>query len=129
MDFAFSPRMEELRKRLLEFMDTRIYPSEATYLAEVTHQRWRQPPVMEELKHEARSRGLWNLFLPDDRWGAGLSNLEYAPLAEITGRSLFFAPEEVNCSAPDTGITCEAICRRSRSATSWCWKSPGGVTN
>ncbi len=104
MDFAYSPRVLELRERLWDFMNTHVLPAEERYFAEfsaatVPHHI---SPVMEELKAEARSRGLWNLFLPDERFGAGLTNLEYAPLAEITGHSLI-APEAINCSAPDTG--------------------------
>ena len=104
MDFAYSPRVLELREQLWDFMRTHVMPAEEPYFAEfsaatVPHHI---PAVMEELKREARSRGLWNLFMPDPRFGAGLTNLEYAPLAEITGHSLI-APEAVNCSAPDTG--------------------------
>jgi acyl-CoA dehydrogenase len=104
MDFAYSPRVLELREQLWDFMNTQVLPSEERYFAEfsaatVPHHI---SPVMEELKAQARSRGLWNLFLPDERFGAGLTNLEYAPLAEITGHSLI-APEAINCSAPDTG--------------------------
>src|SRR5436305_10785560 len=104
MDFAFSPKVEELRKNLLDFMDQHVYPAEAVFAEQVRESGdpTFHPPVMEDLKKEARSRGLWNLFLPDTRWGAGLSNLDYAPLAEITGRS-FLAPESMNCAAPDTG--------------------------
>jgi acyl-CoA dehydrogenase len=105
MDFGYSARVEELRAELLDFMDRHVYPAEAVHHEQVASQgdRHRTPPVMEELKTEARRRGLWNLFLPDARWGAGLTNLEYAPLAEITGRSPFLAPEALNCQAPDTG--------------------------
>jgi acyl-CoA dehydrogenase len=104
MDFAYSPHVLELREQLWDFMNTHVLPAEERYFAEfsavtVPHHI---SPVMEELKSEARSRGLWNLFLPDERFGAGLTNLEYAPLAEITGHSLI-APEAINCSAPDTG--------------------------
>ncbi len=104
MDFAYSPRVLELRERLWDFMNSHVIPAEERYFAEfsaatIPH---RIPAVMEELKAEARSRGLWNLFLPDERFGAGLTNLEYAPLAEITGHSLI-APEAINCAAPDTG--------------------------
>ncbi|MDQ6855764.1 MAG: acyl-CoA dehydrogenase family protein, partial [Candidatus Dormibacteraeota bacterium] len=104
MDFAYAPRVLELRERLWDFMNTHVLPAEERYFTEfsaatVPHHI---SPVMEELKAEARSRGLWNLFLPDERFGAGLTNLEYAPLAEITGHSLI-APETINCSAPDTG--------------------------
>ncbi len=104
MDFSFSPKVEELREQLLDFMDSHVYPAERTYQEQVeaSGDPHHHPAVMEELKSEARARGLWNLFLPDDEWGAGLTNLEYAPLAEITGRSAI-APEAVNCNAPDTG--------------------------
>ena len=104
MDFAFSDRVQELRAELLQFMDEWVYPAESVFREQVHHSGnpYFHPPVMEELKAEARRRELWNLFLPDERWGAGLSNLEYAPLAEITGRSVI-APEALNCAAPDTG--------------------------
>ena len=105
MDFSFSPKVQELQGKLLEFMDEHVYPAEPmwreqTAMAEVPYS---YPPVMEGLKAEARRRDLWNLFLPDDRYGAGLTNVEYAPLAEIMGRSPALAPEATNCSAPDTG--------------------------
>jgi len=105
MDFAFTPKVEELRKNLLDFMDEHVYPSERIYMEQVREagDPHFHPPVMEELKKEARSRGLWNLFMPGTKWGAGLTNLEYAPLAEITGRSPHIAPEALNCAAPDTG--------------------------
>lgn len=105
MDFAYTPKVEELRGRLLDFMDTHVYPAEAVYRdqMEAAGDPHHHPPVLEDLKKEARSRGLWNLFLPDPEDGAGLSVLEYAPLAEITGRSPDLAPEALNCSAPDTG--------------------------
>src|SRR5437763_5324041 len=85
-------------------MDSHVYPNEAVSSEQVRESGdpYFQPPVMEEMKREAQSRGLWNLFLPDERFGAGLTNLEYAPLAEITGRSPI-APEALNCAAPDTG--------------------------
>jgi acyl-CoA dehydrogenase len=104
MDFAHSERTQRLREELLDFMDSHVYPAEPVY-AEQRRQGdpHALPPIVEELKARARERGLWNLFLPDERWGAGLSNLEYAPLAEITGRSPHIAPEALNCSAPDTG--------------------------
>jgi acyl-CoA dehydrogenase len=105
MDFAFSPRVEKLRTELLAFMDDHVYPAERTYRGQVegSGDPHFYPPVMEVLKSEARARGLWNLFMPDTRYGAGLTNLEYAPLAEITGRSPHIAPEALNCAAPDTG--------------------------
>ena len=104
MDFELSDRAKDFRERLLAFMDERVYPAERVYIeqvrgAETPHV---SPPIMEELKEEARARGLWNLFLPDDEHGAGLSVLDYAPLAEIMGRTTI-GPEACNCSAPDTG--------------------------
>ena len=104
MDFAYSARTKDLEQRLLTFMDAVIYPNEAVYASQVASasNRWESPPVMEELKTHARAGGLWNLFLPESELGAGLTNLEYAPLCEILGRSPI-APEACNCSAPDTG--------------------------
>ncbi len=105
MDFGFSPRAEEYRQRLLQFMDEDVYPAEPVYQRQMgmASDPNFHPPVIDALKGEARERGLWNLFLPDPEWGAGLSVLDYAPLAEITGRSPHLAPEALNCSAPDTG--------------------------
>jgi acyl-CoA dehydrogenase len=104
MDFQFDERTEQLRADLLDFMDEHVYPAEK--IAEEQSARadnpWARLPIMAELKTEARKRGLWNLFLPGDH-GAGLTNLQYAPLAEITGRSPALAPEATNCAAPDTG--------------------------
>ena len=104
MDFEHSARSKELQDKLLAFMDEHVYPSERIYMEQVMSQEDPHvlPPVMEELKSEARRRGLWNLFLPNDEHGAGLSNLDYAPLAEIMGRSPI-ASEATNCAAPDTG--------------------------
>lgn len=107
MDFAYSPKVQALQARLTEFMEAHIYPNEARYEAEVAAHRaagnaWQPTRVVEELKQAARAAGLWNLFLPDAEHGAGLSNLEYAPLCEIMGR-VIWAPEVFNCSAPDTG--------------------------
>jgi len=104
MDFEYSDRVNELRQRLLAFMDEVVYPNERAYheYTETAKDRWSIPPVMEEMKAKARAAGLWNLFLPESEWGAGLSNLEYAPLCEIMGRS-HVAPEVFNCAAPDTG--------------------------
>ena len=103
MDFEFSDRVKELQKRLAAFMEQHIYPNEARYNAHVYGpDRWQAAPVIEELKPKARAEGLWNLFLPESDQGAGLTNLEYAPLCEIMGRSAM-APEVFNCSAPDTG--------------------------
>ena len=102
MDFSFSDKVKDLQRRLQVFMDEHIYPNEQRYYDEIERNRWSPPAVIEELKPKARAAGLWNLFLPDQEHGAGLTNLEYAPLAEIMGRS-FIAPEVFNCSAPDTG--------------------------
>ena len=105
MDFEFSDRVKELEATLSGFMDDFVYPAEAVYARQMAEagDPHHHPPIMEELKAEARARGLWNLFLSDPDLGAGLSVLEYAPLAEITGRSPSLAPEALNCSAPDTG--------------------------
>jgi acyl-CoA dehydrogenase len=105
VEFAYSDKVEEYRERLTAFMDEHVYPSEPVFAEQVAKQAdpWDRPPVIDQLKAEARSRGLWNLFLPHPEFGAGLSNLEYAPLAEITGHSPALAPEALNCAAPDTG--------------------------
>jgi acyl-CoA dehydrogenase len=105
MDFALSARAEELCKRLEAFMDECVYPNEALYHGQIAESGdpHVHAPILDDLKVEARERGLWNLFLPHaTEWTDGLSNLDYAPLAEITGRSPL-APEALNCSAPDTG--------------------------
>ncbi|MDG4859809.1 acyl-CoA dehydrogenase family protein [Streptomyces sp. T-3] len=105
MDFAFDARTEELRTKLLAFMDEYVYPAQAV-MAEQHAQLdspWDTPQIVEDLKAEARRQGLWNLFLPDAEHGAGLTNLQYAPLAEITGRAPQLAPTALNCAAPDTG--------------------------
>jgi acyl-CoA dehydrogenase len=102
MHFDFSDKTKELQRRLLAFMDEHIYPNEQRYHDEIERARWQPTRVIEELKPKARAAKLWNLFLPDSEDGAGLSNLEYAPLCEIMGRSAM-APEVFNCSAPDTG--------------------------
>ena len=104
MNFDYSKKVESLRKTLLEFMNDVVYPQERTYEEQLGQagSRWEIPPIMEQMKEQARLAGLWNLFLPDSEYGAGLSNLEYAPLCEIMGRSLI-GPEVFNCSAPDTG--------------------------
>jgi acyl-CoA dehydrogenase len=99
-----SGRAKELQSRLAAFMDEHIYPNEATFHRQKADgDRWRPVPIVEELKPKARGAGLWNLFLPESEYGAGLTNAEYAPLCEIMGRSADFAPEVFNCSAPDTG--------------------------
>ena len=107
MDFAYDDRTQELRERLLAFMAEHVYPAEPVFAGQIATAAaagdpWRRPPIVETLKAEARRRGLWNLFLTGPE-GAGLTNLQYAPLAEITGRSPRLAPEALNCAAPDTG--------------------------
>jgi len=119
VDFGYDARTEELRDQLLAFMDSHVYPAERVFAdqvaaAEAAGNIWQRPAVIEELKAQARSQGLWNLFLTvrthkdqigeiAGKYGAGLTNLQYAPLAEITGRSGAIAPEALNCAAPDTG--------------------------
>ena len=104
MDFELSARTEELKAGLEAFMDEFVYPNEEVWDEQIAAQdtRWKTPPILDELKAEAKSRGLWNLFLPEAGFGPGLSNVEYAPLCEIMGR-VHWAPEVFNCSAPDTG--------------------------
>jgi len=107
MDFDYSPKVRDLQKRLVAFMDEYIYPNEAVFDEEVAANRaagnpWVPTAIIEQLKDKARAAGLWNLFLPQSERGAGLTNLEYAPLCEIMGRS-HIAPEAFNCNAPDTG--------------------------
>jgi len=105
MDFSYSNKVIELQKKLTQFMEENVYPNEQLYEEQLNQQesRWsRVPPIMEELKQKAKAEGLWNLFLPESDYGAGLTNQEYAPLCEIMGRSMI-GPEVFNCSAPDTG--------------------------
>ncbi len=104
MDFAYSPRARQLISSVEAFLREEILPAEAEYRRQLHSSAgpWCQPPIMEALKAKAKAAGLWNLFLPDHEWGAGLSNVDYAPLAELSGRS-FLAPEVFNCNAPDSG--------------------------
>jgi len=104
MYFEFTDKVKRLQKRVTEFMEEYVYPNETTYNDQLNEaeSRWSIPPIIEELKEKAKAAGLWNLFLPDSEYGAGLTNLEYAPLAEIMGRSPI-GPEVFNCNAPDTG--------------------------
>ncbi len=106
MDFEHSEKAHIYVEQVERFVRERVVPNEATYNDQLVHsndwRQWRVPPIVEELKAEAREAGLWNLFLPDDEYGAGLNNRDYAAVAEATGRS-FLAPEVFNCSAPDTG--------------------------
>ena len=104
MDFAYSEKVNELRKRVNDFMDRYIYPNLQTFADQVaaSGNPFHHAEIVDELKAKAKAEGLWNLFLPDKEYGAGLTNLEYAPLAEIMGR-VNWAPEVFNCAAPDTG--------------------------
>ena len=124
MDFAYSPKVEDFRARLGAFMDEVVYPNERTFFEqhEAGSDRWQVPPVMEEMKAKARAAGFWNLFLPDETYGAGLTNLEYAPLCEIMGRSAI-APEVFNCNAPDTG-NMEVLARYGTEAQKEEWLIP-----
>ncbi|HMR77295.1 MAG TPA: acyl-CoA dehydrogenase family protein, partial [Polyangiaceae bacterium] len=106
VDFEHSERARQVMVQVERFVNERVVPNEKTYYAQLVGsedwREWKVPPILEELKAEAKGLGLWNLFLPDEEYGAGLDNRDYAPIAEITGRS-FLAPEVFNCSAPDTG--------------------------
>ncbi|WP_018253432.1 acyl-CoA dehydrogenase family protein [Salinispora mooreana] len=105
MDFTHDAHTQRLRAELTDFLEQQVYPAESVYAEQVASatDQWARPPVLAELRAAARRRGLWNLFLPDPHHGAGLTNLQYAPLAELTGRSPHLAPEALNCAAPDTG--------------------------
>jgi acyl-CoA dehydrogenase len=124
MDFDLSPKTERLKAQVIEFMEREVYPAERVFERELNEapSRWQIPPVMEELKRKARAEGLWNLFLPESELGAGLSNLEYAPLCEVMGRSPI-APEAFNCSAPDTG-NMETLVRYATPAQQEQWLKP-----
>jgi acyl-CoA dehydrogenase len=103
MNFEYSDKVKQLQQRLSAFMDEHVYPNERIFYKQIDEgDRWQPTAIIEELKPKARAAGLWNLFLPENPYGEGLSNLEYAPLCEIMGRSPM-APEVFNCSAPDTG--------------------------
>ena len=123
MDFDYSPKVAALQARVAAFMAEHVYPNEAAILAEIADgDRWQPTQGMEALKEKARAAGLWNLFLPESEHGAGLTNLEYAPLCEIMGRSPF-APEAFNCSAPDTG-NMEVLVRYGTEAQRKQWLAP-----
>jgi len=126
MDFSCSASAQSYIQRLSAFMQEHVLPAEPEYCAHLQNlpdwRSWTQPPVMEGLKAKARAAGLWNLFLPDREYGAGLSNVEYAPLAEITGRSLI-APEVFNCSPPDTG-NMEVLVKYGSQAQKLRWLTP-----
>ena len=104
MDFDYSPKVQDLRKKVSQFMDEHVYPNEQTFEEQLNSgpDRWQIPPIIEEIKEKAKGAGLWNLFLPESEYGYGLTNLEYAPLSEIMGR-VHWGSEVFNCSAPDTG--------------------------
>ncbi len=127
MHFDYSPKVEALRERLLSFFERHIYPNEAAYLSEIAANRaagnpWQPTRLVESLKRAAQAEGLWNLFLPDSTRGAGLTNLEYAPLCEIMGR-VPWAPEVFNCNAPDTG-NMETLERYGSAAQKATWLEP-----
>jgi acyl-CoA dehydrogenase len=127
MDFEYSPKVQQLQASLKAFMEQHVYPNEARFHGEIEANRaagnaWVPTRVMEELKEKARAAGLWNLFLPQSSHGAGLTNLEYAPLCEIMGRASW-APEIFNCSAPDTG-NMEVLARYGSEAQQREWLTP-----
>ena len=121
--FEPSARSQELRERLLAFFDRHVLPNEALFHEQITRQRWQVPAIVEELKVKARAEGLWNLFLPESERGAGLTNLEYAPLCEVMGRVPHLGPEVFNCSAPDTG-NMEVLARYGSPAQQDRWLTP-----
>lgn len=128
MSFEFSEKVKELQRRLQSFMDEHIYPNEPRFHEEIANDRWKPSRIIEELKPKARAAGLWNLFLPDDENGAGLTNFEYAPLCEMMGRSEM-AAEVFNCSAPDTG-NMEVLARYGTPEQNERWLKPllaGGI--
>ena len=123
MDFSYSPKTQELLDKLIAFRDEHIYPNEAVFARQVNEgNRWAAVPVVAELQALAREQGLWNLFLPEPEYGAGLSNLEYAPLAEVMGCNEW-APEVFNCGAPDTG-NMEVIARYGNEEQKEQWLKP-----
>jgi acyl-CoA dehydrogenase len=127
MDFAYSDQVQDLQRRVSAFMEEHVYPAEERFHAEIAENRrngnaWQPTQVMEELKAKAKADGLWNLWLPESNLGAGLTNLEYAPLCEIMGRS-HIGPEAFNCSAPDTG-NMEVLVRYGNEAQKAEWLPP-----
>src|SRR5947208_9994732 len=119
---APSARARDLHERLTAFMEAHVYPHESAYHEQLRQERWRPLPIVEELKVAARAAGLWNLFLPESESGAGLTNLEFAPLCEVMGR-VPWAPEVFNCSAPDTG-NMEVLARYGSEEQRRCWLAP-----
>ncbi len=126
MDFEHSERARKIMEQVERFVRERVVPNEQTYVEQLVHTddwtKWKIPPIVEKLKAEAKGLGLWNLFLPDEKYGAGLDNRDYAPVAEITGRS-FLAPEVFNCSAPDTG-NAEVLVKYGSDAQKKRWLEP-----
>jgi acyl-CoA dehydrogenase len=122
MNFEFNDRVKDLQRRVQAFLDEYIYPNEKRFEEEIERNRWQPTKIVEELKPKARAAGLWNLFLPESGHGAGLTNLEYAPLCEIMGRS-HMAPEVFNCSAPDTG-NMEVLARYGTAEQKKQWLAP-----
>jgi acyl-CoA dehydrogenase len=119
-----SDKVADLQRRLTAFMDEHVYPNETTYHRQIEDgDRWKPTTIVEELKPKARAAGLWNLFLPESEYGAGLTNVEYAPLCEIMGRVPVFGPEVFNCSAPDTG-NMEVLVRYGTEAQRKLWLEP-----
>jgi len=124
MQFDHSAKVSDLQRRLSAFMDEHVYPNERTYHHQIADgDRWQPTAIVEELKPKARAAGLWNLFLPESDYGAGLTNVEYAPLCEIMGRVPGFGPEVFNCSAPDTG-NMEVLVRYGSEAQRKRWLEP-----
>jgi acyl-CoA dehydrogenase len=124
MHFEHSAKVKNLQARLSAFMTAHVYPNERRFRDQLGEgDRWRPIPLIEELKEKARAEGLWNLFLPESEYGAGLTNTEYAPLCEIMGRAMPFAPEIFNCSAPDTG-NMEVLVRYGTSEQKRTWLEP-----
>jgi len=125
--FETSDRVRDLHERVDAFMNDNVYPNEAVFAAQIAEgDRWQPTAIVKELKQKARAERLWNLFLPDSKLGAGLTNLEYAPLAELMGRSPM-APEVFNCSAPDTG-NMEVLVRYGSDEQKKTWLEPSRAT-
>ena len=125
MRFDHSDKVIDLQRRLSAFMREHVYPNEATYHHQIAggDDRWQPTAIVEELKPKAKAAGLWNLFLPESEYGAGLTNVEYAPLCEIMGRVPGFGSEVFNCSAPDTG-NMEVLVRYGTEAQRQQWLEP-----